>query len=195
MTGPALRGLRGLSPALADTQRLEEGARRQAEEGGDLLDRLASGVSALPSTSRLTGAPVALANGASAAPARRQLAVRRLRVGAGDGRLDVGGVAALAAEDDLVLAGVGVGHVLVAHGAAHHAGVALHHHDVDAAARVDAVVGDDVLAVALLQRLVAHVEAVGVLHDELAGAQHAALGARLVALLGLDVVPELGSCL
>ena len=62
---------------------------------------------------------------------------------------------------------------------------------VDAAAREDAVVGDDVLAVALLQRLVADVEAVGVLHDELARAQHAALGARLVALLGLDVVPEL----
>src|SRR5450756_2741941 len=37
----------------------------------------------------------------------------------------------------------------------------------------------------------ADVEAVRILHDELAGAQHAALGPRLVTLLGLDVVPEL----
>ena len=122
---------------------------------------------------------------------RLELARRRLGVGAGDGGLDVGGVAALAAEDDLVLAGVGVGHVLVADRAAHHARVALDHHAVDAAARVDAVVGADVQPVALLQRLVAHVEAVGVLHDELARAQDAALGPRLVALLGLEVVPHL----
>ncbi len=117
--------------------------------------------------------------------------MRRLGVGAGDGRLDVRGVAALAAEDDLVLAGVGVGHVLVADRAAHHARVALDHHEVEAAARADAVVGADVQAVALLQCLVADVEAVGVLHDELARAQDAALGPRLVALLGLEVVPHL----
>ena len=152
---------------------------------------LQPGVSSSASASRSTGAPVALANGASAAPARRELARRRLGVGAGDGRLDVGGVAALAAEDDLVLAGVGEGHVLVADLAAHHARVALDHHEVEAAARVDAVVGADVQAVALLQRLFAHVEAVRVLHDELARAQDAALGPRLVALLGLEVVPEL----
>jgi len=79
----------------------------------------------------------------------------------------------------------------VADGAAHHARVALDHHAVDAAARVDAVVGADVQPVALLQGLFAHVEAVGVLHDELARAQDAALGPRLVAFLGLEVVPEL----
>ena len=75
--------------------------------------------------------------------------------------------------------------------AAHHARVALDHHAVEAAALVDAVVGGDLQTVALLQGLFAHVEAVGVLHDELARAQHAALGARLVAFLGLDVVPHL----
>ena len=47
------------------------------------------------------------------------------------------------------------------------------------------------LAVALLQRLFVDVEVVGVRHDELTGTQHADLGPRLVALLGLDVVPEL----
>ena len=78
-----------------------------------------------------------------------------------------------------------------ADGAAHHAGVALDHHEAQAAAREDAVVGADVLAVALLQASNVDVEAVGVLHDELARAQDAALGPRLVALLGLDVVPEL----
>ena len=75
--------------------------------------------------------------------------------------------------------------------AAHHARVALDHHAVQAAALVDAVVGADVQPVALLQGLFAHVEAVGVLHDELARAQDAALGPRLVALLGLEVVPHL----
>ena len=152
---------------------------------------LQAGVSSSVSASRSTGAPVALANGASAAPRGVELARRRLGVGAGDGGLDVGGVAALAAEDDLVLAGVGVGHVLVADLAAHHARVALDHHEAEAAAPVDAVVGLDVQAVALLQGLVADVEAVGVLHDELPCAQDAALGTGLVALLGLEVVPHL----
>src|SRR5665647_2742962 len=123
--------------------------------------------------------------------ARRRHPRRRLAVGAGQSQLDVGGVAAFAAEDDLVLTGLGVGHVLVADAAAHHAGVALDHHAVHATALVDAVVGADVLAVALLQRLVAHVEAVRVFHDELTGAQDAALGPRLVACLGLEVIPEL----
>ena len=45
--------------------------------------------------------------------------------------------------------------------------------------------------IALLQSLVACVEAVGVLHDELTRAKDSALGAGFVALLGLDVVPEL----
>src|SRR5665647_2738987 len=107
---------------------------------------------------------------------RLDLAVWRLAVGAGQGHLDVGRVAALAAEDDLVLPGVSVGHVFVAHRAAHHARVALDHHRLDPAACVDAVVGGDVLGVALLQGLIAHVEAVRILHDELASAQHAALG-------------------
>ena len=79
----------------------------------------------------------------------------------------------------------------MADGAAHHARVALDHHAVDAAARVDAVVGGDLQPVALLQPFLVDVEAVGVLHAELARAQDAALGPRLVALLGLDVVPHL----
>jgi hypothetical protein len=43
----------------------------------------------------------------------------------------------------------------------------------------------------LLQRLFVDVKAVGVLHDELTRAQNAALGPRLVAFLGLEVVPQL----
>ncbi len=39
------------------------------------------------------------------------------------------------------------------------------------------------------------VEGVGVLHDELADAEEAGLGAGLVAELGLDLVPDLGELL
>ena len=57
----------------------------------------------------------ALAAGRSVARRRRIGRGRRRSPGsgAGHGQLDVGGVAALAAEDDLVLAGLAEGHVLV----------------------------------------------------------------------------------
>ena len=77
-------------------------------------------------------------------------------------------------------------------GAAHHADVRLDHPVGQPAAVVDALVDLDVALVALLQPLLVAVEAVGVLHQELARAQDAALGPRLVPLLGLDVVPDLG---
>ena len=190
--GPVGRSLPGLSPALRhDHERLDEGARRQAEVRGHLRDRLAVRRVQLGGGEQVDRGAGGLGERRVGRALGRELARRRLGVGAGDGGLDVGRVAALTAEDDLVLAGVGVGHVLVADRAAHHAGVTLHHHALEAAARVDALVGGDVLAVALLQRLFAHIQAVGVLHDELARAQHAALGPRLVALLGLEVVPHL----
>ena len=70
-------------------------------------------------------------------------------------------------------------------------GVRLDLVELEAAARVDAVVGLLVQGVALVEAGLVAVERVGVLHRELAGAQDAALGPRLVALLDLDVVPDL----
>ena len=164
-----------------DDQRLHERPRGQPQELADLGDgaRLGRGLDLVDQK-------------VDRRCARGDLAERRLAVGAGHRQLDVRRIAALRAEDDLVLAGLGGRHVGVRDVAAHHARVLVDHPAVDAAALVDAVVGADVLLVAHLERLVVDVEAVGVLHEELARAQDAALGARLVAFLGLDVVPELG---
>ncbi len=182
----------GLSPALGhDHERLDEGPRRQPKVRGDLLDRLAVRRVQLGLGEQVDGRAAGLGEGRIGGAVGIELAGRRLGVGAGHRGLDVARVAALTAEHDLVLAGVGVGHVLVADVAAHHAGVALDHHEAEAAAPVDAVVSGSVLAVALLQGVEADVEAVRVLHDELARAQDAALGPCLVALLGLEVVPLL----
>ncbi len=51
------------------------------------------------------------------------------------------------------------------------------------------------LVVAGVEAGVVDVEGVGVLHDELADAEEAGLGAGLVAELGLDLVPDLGELL
>ncbi len=47
-------------------------------------------------------------------------------------------------------------------------------------------------AVGLVEAGLVDVEGVGVLHDELADAEEAGLGAGLVAELGLDLIPDLG---
>ncbi len=121
---------------------------------------------------------------------RRRRQLDRLRVGAGD--LDVGGVlaGARAGERDLVLAGGTRRHVLVCAGAAHHADVGLDAVPAQAGAFHDAVVGADVQLVALVEAGGVAVEGVGVLHDELARAQHPGARARLVALLDLEVVED-----
>ena len=59
------------------------------------------------------------------------------------------------------------------------------------AAVEDAVVGLDVQLVGGVEALLVAVEAVGVLHDELARAQHAGARPRLVPLLDLQVVEDL----
>ena len=115
---------------------------------------------------------------------RRQL--DRLRLGAGD--LDVGGVAGR--QRHLVLPRRAGRHVLVRAGAAHHPDVGLDPVPLEAAAVEDPVVGLDVELVAAVEPLGVAVEAVGVLHRELAGAQHAGPRPRLVALLDLEVVED-----
>ena len=110
------------------------------------------------------------------------------RGGRGLDGLDVGGVAAVVAGHVGVLAGGRGGQELLGGRAAHGAG---HRRDdlvVDAQALEDADVGVAVLRVGLLQAVVVQVEGVRVLHEELAAAQDAGAGARLVAVLGLDLV-------
>ena len=105
-------------------------------------------------------------------------------VGAGD--LDVGRVAGR--ERDVVLARRARRHVLVRADAAHHPDVGLHPVPLEPDAVEDPVVGLAVALVVRVEPLAVAVEGVGVLHDELARAQHAGARARLVALLGLEVV-------
>ena len=82
-------------------------------------------------------------------------------------------------------------HVLVRLAAAHGARVRLHHRIHQPAALEDAAVGLVMLLVRRVQPGLVHVEGVRILHDELAHPHQPRLGARLVAKLGLDLVPDL----
>ena len=109
--------------------------------------------------------------------------------------LDVGGVVAVRAADVGVLAVLGGGQELLGHRAAHRAGGGLDDDVVEAEPVEGLHVGRSVGGVRLLQALVGGVEGVGVLHDELAAAQDAGAGPRLVAVLRLDLVEPDGQVL
>ena len=109
----------------------------------------------------------------------------------GDGLFQIRRVAAARADGDEILAGIGGHHELVRLAAAHGAGVRFDHDVLQAAALEDAAVGLVVLFVGGVESGLIHVEGVGVLHDELAHAQQAGFGARFVAELGLDLIPDL----
>ena len=131
----------------------------------------------------------------SARPGSRPARARRAALGkVGRGRraardLDVRGVARVR-ERDLVLAGGTGRHVLVRAEAAHHADVRLDPVPAQPAAVEDAVVRLYVQLVGRVEALLVAIEAVGVLHDELARPQHAGARPRLVALLDLEVVED-----
>ena len=129
-----------------------------------------------------------VSTGSGASQALRE-AVHGLRGGAGD--LHVGGIAG-AGERHVVLARGAGRHVLVGAEAAHHPHVGLHAVPLEAGAVEDPVVGAGVEVVGGREALLVAVEAVGVLHDELARAQYARARARLVALLDLEVIEQLG---
>ena len=113
---------------------------------------------------------------------------QRHRLGLGGGHLEVGRVAGR--EHHVVLAGSAGRHVLVGSEAAHHPDVGLDPVPLEPAAVHHPVVGDHMLGVLLVQSLAVAVERVGVLHDELAGAQDPGPGTRLVTLLDLEVVED-----
>ena len=75
--------------------------------------------------------------------------------------------------------------------AAHRARVRLDRDVLQAAAVEDPAVGLVVLVVRGVEAGLVHVEGVGVLHDELAHAQQAGFGPRLIAELRLDLIPDL----
>ena len=125
-------------------------------------------------------------------PRRVQVAARG-RIGAtgcGIGARDLGVGRVAGRQRDVVLARRARRHVLVRARAAHHPDVGLDAVPLQADAVADAVVGLDELLVGRVQALVVAIEGVGVLHDELARAQHPGARARLVAALGLEVVEQ-----
>ena len=110
------------------------------------------------------------------------------RLGVGGGDLDVGGVARR--ERDVVLARRARRHVFVGAVTAHHPDVGGDAVPLQAGAVEHPGVGLGVLVVGDVEPLAVTVEGVGVLHDELAGAQHPGPGPRLIALLDLEVVED-----
>src|SRR5256885_1077033 len=105
--------------------------------------------------------------------------------------LAVGGIVAAPADRDLALARRARSHELVRPEAAHHPGVRLHDPEAQATALEDLAVGRRVGGVRAVEGGRVGIERVGIFHDELAGAEHARARPRLVALLRLDLVPDL----
>ncbi len=101
--------------------------------------------------------------------------------------LGVGGIAA-GTVHQLGLARFRQGHELGGHAAADLAAVGLHLAPLQTTAVADLLVGLAHGVVGFLHRFLRGVEAVGVLHNELAGAQKAEAGANLIAVLRLDLV-------
>ena len=109
---------------------------------------------------------------------------------AGRSALEVRGVAGGGGGDE-IFAGLGVDHELLRLRTAHRAGVGFDGEEVQAAAGEDTAVDGVVLVVGEVEARRVNVEGVAVLHEELADAEQAGLGAGLVAELGLDLVPDL----
>ena len=103
-------------------------------------------------------------------------------------RLDVGGVVARRAADVGVLADLHRCQELLGLRAAHRARHGRHDHVGQPHAVEQFDVGRAVFGVRLVESRVGQVEAVGVLHDELARAQQPGPWASLVPILGLDLV-------
>ncbi len=105
--------------------------------------------------------------------------------------LGVRGVPAALAGGDQVLASVGGHHELRGTRTSHRSGVRFHLDGLERAAAENPDVRLPVILERLVEPLPRKVEGVAVLHGELAHAQEPALGPRLVAELGLDLVPDL----
>ena len=112
----------------------------------------------------------------------------------GGDRFGVRGIAAVGDHEGVLSHRGGVQELLGA-GAAHGAGVGPADHRRQSEPIEGALVGAALILVGDVQALVGHVEGIGVLHDELAGAQQPGPGPGLVAVLRLDLVQHRGQIL
>ena len=103
-------------------------------------------------------------------------------------QLDIGGKAVLGAECNRILAGFREHLELVRSTAANRAGIRLHHPKVEPGPLEHLRVRGVHPLVTRLVLVLAEVEGIGVLHDELTGAHHPEARANLIAKLGLDLV-------
>ena len=148
-------------------------SRRKLGEFGDIENRLLSGRVEL---------------------LRRQISLRIGRRGLRSHRhslFEIRVIPALAADRDQVLARARRHHELVRLAAAHRSRMRLDRDRLQPAALEDPRVGLIVLLVSGVQPGGVEIERVGVLHDELPHAQQSGFRPRLVAKLGLDLVPDL----
>ena len=106
----------------------------------------------------------------------------------GHGPLLVGRVAAVAAAEDQVLAGLGGDHEFLAGGAADGAAIGLHRDGFETAATENSPVGPVHLGVALLEAGLIGVEGIAILHDEFAAAHQPEAGPDLVPEFGLNLI-------
>ncbi len=109
-----------------------------------------------------------------------------------DRTLDVGAIAAIGAGDDPVFAGIAPDHELHRLRAAHGPRRGLDVHRVETHPGEDALIGATVLLEADVEPGSVDVERVGVLHRELADTEEARFGPRLVPVLGVHLIPDLG---
>ncbi|MCY1404513.1 hypothetical protein D9M71_197220 [compost metagenome] len=108
--------------------------------------------------------------------------------GQGLGLLDVGGVIGAVAEGDVVFTGLGQHVEFVGTGAADGAGIGQYGAEIQAQAAEHVAVRLVHAVIGFLQRFLAHVEGIGILHHELASAHQAEARTDLVTELGLDLV-------
>ena len=100
--------------------------------------------------------------------------------------LGIGGKSA-GAVNEIGLARIGQRHELAGFRAADLAGIGLDHAILEAKALADACIGDFHIAIGLVERLLVGIEAVGVLHHELAGPEQTEARPHLVAELHLHL--------
>ena len=108
------------------------------------------------------------------------------------GFLRVGGVAAVGAEDDGILAAVGEQYELLGVPAANRAGVGFDDNRIESAARENVLIGLYHCVVAHVQSVLIGVEAVGVLHVEFADADEPGARTRFVPEFRLNLVERDG---
>ena len=122
---------------------------------------------------------------------RRQRRGELGRAGNAARGLDIRRVVAVLASNELVLARARRSEIVPRLPAAHNPGFGLHLVELEAATFEDPAVGLLMTLEALVQPGRVPVEGIRVLHDELAHAQQACAGTRLIPLLRAEVVPDL----